>query len=249
MAKTYIILVAIAAVVLGVYFALPDRHFADNVLPLHDGATVFEYDDKSDGGSSEVTFALADSSLSFSCMLGADTDKSAWCGLLFDLSQGEKAEYRNWTFVDSLIFDLESSGTDEILVKVWTFDPDVTDIKKPRTFRLLMKELPLAKGRQRIAIPFEQFYTPDFWFDDEHVDRKLNRRHQETVARVEIAPGWNHPRGKKFSLKIYSIVAQGVSNFAVGVVMFLMLGLMIVAIGRTHSYNKENESKKADPKA
>ena len=40
MTKTYVILVAIAAVVLGVYFALPDRHFADNVFPLHDGATV-----------------------------------------------------------------------------------------------------------------------------------------------------------------------------------------------------------------
>ena len=249
MAKTYIILVAIAAVVLGVYFALPDRHFADNVLPLHDGATVFEYDDKSDGGSSEVTFSLADSSLSFSCMLGADTAKSAWCGLLFDLSQGEKAQYRNWTFVDSLIFELESSGTDEILVKVWTFDPDVTDIKKPRTFRLLMKELPLANGRQRIAIPFEQFYTPAFWFDDEHVVRTLNRRHQETVARVEIAPGWNHPRGTKFSLKFYAITAQGVSNFAFGVVMFIMLGLMIVAIGRTHSYNKEHEDKSAEPRA
>ena len=249
MAKTYIILVAIAAVVLGVYFALPDRHFADNVFPLHDGASVFEYDDKSDGGSSEVTFALADSSLSFSCMLGADTAKSAWCGLLFDLSQGEKALYRNWTFVDSLIFELESSGTDEILVKVWTFDPDVTDIKMPRTFRLLMKELPLSKGRQRISIPFEQFYTPDFWFDDEHVDRTLNRRHQETVARVEIAPGWNHPRGKKFSLKFYTITAKGVSNFTFGVVMFIMLGLMIVAIGRTHSYNKEHEDKSAEPRA
>ncbi len=249
MAKTYIILVAIAAVVLGVYIALPDRHFADNVFPLHDGASVFEYDDKSDGGSSEVTFALTDSSASFSCMLGADTAKSAWCGLLLDLSQGEKAEYRNWTFVDSLIFELESSGTDEILVKVWTFDPDVTDISKPRTFRLLMKEIPLTKGRQRIAFPFEQFYTPDFWYDDEHVDRTLNRRHQETVARVEIAPGWNQPRGKKFSLKFYSITAKGVSNFAFGAVMFIMLGLMIVAIGRTHSYNKEHEDKSAEPRA
>ena len=249
MAKTYIVIVAIAAVILGVYFALPDRHFVDSVFPLHDGASIFEYDDKGDGGSSDVTFALTDSSASFSCMLGADTTNSAWCGLLLDLSQGEKAQYRNWTFVDSLIFELESSGTDEILVKVWTFDPDVTDITKPRTFRLLMKEIPLTKGRQRIAFPFEQFYTPDFWYDDEHVDRTLNRRHQETVARVEIAPGWNHPRGKKFSLKIYSITAQGVSNFAFGVVMFLMLGLMIVAIGRTHSYNKEHEDKSAEPRA
>lgn len=239
MAKTYVILVAIAAVVLGIYFALPDRHFFDNVFPLHDGATVFEYDDKADGGSSEVTFALADSSLSFSCMLGADTAKSAWCGLLFDLSQGDKAEYRNWTFIDSLVFEVESQGTKEILVKVWTFDPDVTDVTKPRTFRLLMKELSLSGGRERISIPFEQFYTPDFWFDDEHVDRTLNRRHQETVARVEIAPGWNQPHGKSFSLKIYSVTAKGVSNFAFGVVMFVMLGLMIVAIGRTHSFHKD----------
>ena len=245
MTKTYIIIVAIAAAAIAVYFALPDRHFVDNVFPLHDGATVFEYDDKVDGSFSETTFALSDSTLSFSCMLGTDTTKSAWCGLLFDLSRGEEALYRNWTFVDSLIFDLESSGTDEVLVKVWTFDPDVTDIKKPRTFRLLMKEIPLTKGRQRIAIPFEQFYTPDFWFDDEHVDRKLNRRHQETVARVEFAPGWNQPRGKKFSLKLYSVTAQGVSNVFFGALMFIMLGLMIVAIGRTHSYNKEHEDKSA----
>ena len=99
MAKTYIVIVAIAAVILGVSFALPDRHFVDSVFPLHDGASIFEYDDKADGGASDVTFALTDSSASFSCMLGADTTKSAWCGLLLDLSQGEKAQYRNWTFV------------------------------------------------------------------------------------------------------------------------------------------------------
>jgi hypothetical protein len=102
-----------------------------------------------------------------------------------------------------------------------------------------MKELSLSGGRERISIPFEQFYTPDFWFDDEHVDRTLNRRHQETVARIEIAPGWNQPHGKNFSLKFYSITAKGVSNFAFGVVMFIMLGLMIVAIGRTHSFHKD----------
>jgi hypothetical protein len=77
----------------------------------------------------------------------------------------------------------------------------------------------------------------------------LNRRHQETIARVEIAPGWNQPRGKKFALKFYAITAKGVSNFAFGVVMFIMLGLMIVAIGRTHSYNKDHEDKSAEPRS
>lgn len=245
MTKTYVILVAIAAVVLGVYFVLPDRHFTDSVFPLHDGASVFEYDDRADGGSSEVDFALTDSSLSFGCKLGVDGN-SAWCGLLFDVSKGKEAKYRNWTFVDSLVFDVESKGTEEILVKVWTFDPDVTDIEKPRTFRLLMKEIPLAGGRERIAIPFEQFYTPDFWYDDEHVDRKLNRRHQETVARVEIAPGWNHPRGKNFTLKLYGITAKGVSNLFFGAVMFIMLALTVVAIGKSHSFHKEADKAESE---
>lgn len=246
MSKTYLILVAIAAVVIGVYFALPDRHFVDGVFPLHDGATVIAYDDRTDGGFSETDFSKQDSLLSFSCKLGGDETQDAWCGLLFDISKGKEAEYRNWTFVDSLVLDVDVEGTGEILMKVWTFDPDVTDIEKPRTYRLLMKEIPLSKGRQRIAIPMDDFYTPDFWFEDGKVDRELNRRHQETVARVEIAPGWNQPRGQGFSLKFYSITAKGVSNFFFGALMFIMLALMVVAIGKTHSFHKEVEKAESE---
>lgn len=243
MAKTYAVLAAIVAVVLGVYFALPNRYFVESVFPLNDGATVIEYDDRSDGGSSEVTFNLKDSLMSFSCALGGDSTRGAWCGLLFDLSKGKVQEYRNWTFVDSLIFDVEAKGTGEVLVKVWTFDPDVTDITKPRSFRLLLKELSLKEGRQRVAVPMEHFYTPEFWYADGKVDPSLNRRHQETVARLELAPGWNQKRGQKFSLTFYEITAKGVSNVAFGAVMFIILGLMIVAIGRKHSLDKKSDEK------
>ncbi len=245
MAKTYVILVAIAAAVIVVYFALPCRFFTDSVFPLHSEATVAAYDDTFDGGSSKMSFSQADSSLSFSCALGGSEEQSAWCGFVVDLRLKGEMRYRDWTFVDSVIFDLDAKGTDEVLVKIWTYDPDVTDTLKARTFRLLMKELPLAAGRQRISIPMEHFYTPEFWFKDEHVDTALVERHQEMVARVEFAPGWNHPRGKEFKLVVYSITAKGLSNFTFGVVMFIMLGLMIVAIGRTHSYNKDHEEKSA----
>jgi hypothetical protein len=218
---------------------MPSRYFIDSVFPLHGDASVVAYDDTYDGGSSQVAFTQADSSLSFSCTLGGEEGQSAWCGFVIDLRENGEERYRDWTFVDSVILDLDAEGTDEVLMKIWTYDPDVTDTLKARTFRLLMKEIPLVAGRQRISIPMEQFYTPEFWFNDEHVDKTLNRRHQETVARVEIAPGWNQPHGKSFSLKIYSVTAKGVSNFAFGVVMFVMLGLMIVAIGRTHSFHKD----------
>lgn len=243
MTKTYVILATIAALALCVFFLLPDRHFEDLVFPLNDKSTVFAYNDQIDGGESETTFLKNDSSLNFSCTLGLDTTKSAWCGLLFDISNGKNAEYRNWLFVDSIIFDIEAIGTREILVKVWTFDPDVTNIKNPRTYRLLMKEMPIGKGRRRISLPMEHFYTPDFWYSESNIDPTLNKRHQETVARLEIAPGWNRRRGETFSLKIYSVKAKGVSNIAFGILMIIMLVLMIVAIGRKHSYEKDKVKK------
>jgi hypothetical protein len=242
MAKTFITIVVIAVAVIIAYFALPSRYFTDSVFPLTENASVSAYDDTYDGGTSKMTFGQTDSSLSFSCSLGGTEEQSAWCGFVIDLRKEDEKRYRDWTFVDSMVFDLSAKGTDEILVKIWTYDPDVTDTLKARTFRLLMKEIPLTEGRQRIAIPMEHFYTPEFWFKDEHVDTTMVDRHQETVARVEFAPGWNHPRGKEFSLVVYGITAKGLSNFAFGVVLFIMLGLMIVAIGRSHSSKEHDEA-------
>ena len=243
MRKTYAILALIGALVLVVYNLLPDSYFEETVFPLQEGVSVFGYDDVSDGGESVAHTDVADSSLSFDCTLGSDTAKGAWCGILWNADPDSAGEYRNWTFVDSMIFDIEAHGTREVLVKVWAFDPDVTDPSKAKTFRLLMKELPLKEGRQRIAVPFEQFYTPDFWYEDGKVDRKLNQRHQESVARVEIAPGWNQPRGQKFSLKIFRITAVGVSNVYFGIVLGVFLLLTIVAVGRSHHLKNDAEEK------
>lgn len=243
MRKTYIVLAVLAAIVIGVYNFLPNRYFTESVFPLNDETSLVAYDDKADAGSSEIELAMGDSLLDFSCTLGADTTRGAWCGLLFDLSQGDKKKFRNWTFVDTVVFDLEVKGTKEVLVKIWTYDPDVTKLNEPKTFRLLLKEMPLAEGRQRVAIPMENFYTPDFWYTDAKVDPSMNRRHQETVARVEIAPGWNQKRGQKFSLAIREISVKGVSNVGFGIVLFIILGLTIVAIGRRHSGDKGSNEK------
>ncbi len=241
MKKTYAVLAIVAAAILVAYALLPDRSFSEVVFPLSEGVTLDKYDDRLDGGSSEASMDLRDSSADFSCTLGTDTAVFAWCGLLWNFDpQGEK-NYRNWMFVDSLVFDIDAKGTDEILVKVWTYDPDVTDIEKAQTFKLLLKEIPLKAGRQRIAIPMEQLYTPEFWYENAEVDQKYNKRHQESVARFEITPGWNQPRGKAFSVKVHSISANGVSNFYFGVVFFAFLIITIIAVGRSHKVHNDED--------
>lgn len=241
MKKTYAVLAIVAIAILVAYALIPERTFSEVVFPLAEGTSLDKYDDRLDGGTSEASMEQRDSLVDFSCTLGTDTAKFAWCGLLWNYDPKGEKEYRNWTFVDSLVFDIDVKGTDELLVKVWTFDPDVTDIGKQQTFKLLLKEIPVKSGRQRIAIPMEQLYTPDFWYETAGVDPKFNKRHQETVARFEITPGWNQPRGKAFSVKVYSISANGVSNIYFGAVLFAFLIITIIAVGRSHKVHSEEE--------
>jgi len=240
MKKTYLILSAIAVVVLGVYFTSPSRFFVEDVIAQVKGNSVIAYDDQYDGGTSHIEFKQDEGTLDFKCTLGADESKGAWCGLLFDLTREGDKPYRDWSFVDSVIINLESAGSDEVLLKIWTFDPEVTDVKVARSFRLLMKEIPLSGGAQRVSIPLEQFYTPEFWHSDVKADHDPDGRYHETVARLEIAPGWNQPRGKPFALRIMSLQAKGLSNFTFGIVLFAMLGLFIAALGIKHSGHKKD---------
>lgn len=245
MKKTWSILAVIAVATVVAYFALPIRFFVENIIPFENEIRPVAYDDESDGGTSKVTFDVSESGVDFSCVLGSAEEKAGWCGLIFDLRnrEGELYYNRDWSFVDTVIFDVEASGTNEILVKLWAYDEDVTDTNVARTYRLLMKELPLTGGRQRVAIPLEQFYTPDFWYADNHVDTSLVERHQDEIVRLEIAPGWNQPRGQKFALKFYGIQAKGLSNATFGGVLFVMLILTIVAVGRKHAFEVETRKK------
>ena len=241
MKKTYIILSAIAAVVLLVYYFLPKVIFEEVVFPTEKGSSLLAYDDQGDGGKSIIEFGKDGDALSFRCTLGEDSTLAAWCGLLWNFDPDSAKIYRNWSLVDSLIFDMEVQGTQEVLVKLWTYDPDITDIKKPKTFRLLMKELPLQKGHNRVAIPIDQLYTPDFWYNDVKAESGNKHTHIENAARLEIAPGWNQARGKTFSLKIHGIKAIGTSNFSFGVVLFIFVVLTIIAVGRRHQLKEDTE--------
>jgi hypothetical protein len=243
MKKSYTILAIIAIIVVAIYVMLPKERFAETVFPLGDGAKVSAFDDNAYGGTSLVSFEASDSLAAFQCTLGADEKKSAWCGMFFDFDPTREKNFHNWKNVDTLYLDVDVAGTDEILVKVWTFDPDITDMQRPETFKLLLKEVPVKPGRNQIAVPFEHFYIPDFWYNDLGVKRSMSRMHHESVARVEISAGWKQPRGKKFVVNVRNVFASGVSNTAYGIFLFMILGLMIVAIGRRHPVKEYDENK------
>ena len=241
MKKSYTILGIIAVIVIIIYVMIPKERFAENVFPLGEGTKVSSYDDNADGGTSVVRFKSTDSLVSFQCTMGMDEKKPTWCGLVFDFDPNGEKKFHNWKNVDTLYLDIDVSGTDEINIKTWTYDPDVTDLANPSSFKMLLKEVPVKPGRNKIAIPFEQLYIPDFWYDNLGVKRSRNRPHHESVARVEVSPGWKQPRGKNFGVNVREISVSGTSNRAYGIFLFMILGLMVVAIGRSHPVKEYDE--------
>ncbi len=239
MAKTYTILGLAVAIILGVYFVIPQKRFEENVFPLIQGEDVLVYDDQTDGGNSQIESSVDSSALNFSCTLGADTSKGAWCGIVFSLSDVKKENFRKWNFVDSVILDIEAYGTSEILLKIWTFDSDITKLDEWQSFRLLLKEVPLSDGRQRIAVAMDDFYTPDFWTEKYGKESSGGRRFLETTARLEITSGWNQPRGKRYSLNIRDISVSGVSNLYFGLAMIAIILVVVAAIGLRHPKSED----------
>lgn len=241
MKKSYTILGIIAVIIVAIYVMIPKERFAENVFPLGDGTKAFAYDDNADGGTSVVRFASSDSLASFQCAMGVDEKKPTWCGLVFDFDPKGEKNYHNWKNVDTLYLNMDVSGTDEVNVKVWSYDPDVTDLSNPSSFKMLLKEVPVKAGNNKVAIPFEQLYIPDFWYDNLGVKRSRNNPHHENIARVEISAGWKQPRGKNFVVNVRGISVSGVSNKAYGIFLFMILGLMVVAIGRSHPVKEYDE--------
>lgn len=231
MRKLYSILAGFTVFALIVYALLPNREFSESIYPLPFNTTVSFYDDQADGGTSVAGISMIDSSFVFKCKLHGDNEKPAWCGLIWDFNLNQQYSYRNWTFVDSLILNIKTENINEMIIKVWAYDPDVTDEQVKTSFRPLIKEIPLKGGVERISVPMEFLRVPAWWYQQNNVNENLKQRHQGSIARFEITPGWEVKRDQDFQIEIISIEAKGLSNLAFGILLFFFLVVFSIAIG------------------
>ena len=89
---------------------------------------------------------------------------------------------------------------------------------------------------------------------DDYSNEELTLMYKNNVARkkLKLAEGcdnkilaWfkSQPRGKNFAVNVREISVSGTSNRAYGIFLFIILGLMIVAIGRSHPVKEYDEKK------
>lgn len=225
--RAILVLLGILGIV--VYALVPNRERFENLVPAPVGAAEFYvYDDSADGGGSRAYLATSDTLILFDFALGNQQKPSPYCGFGWDFATKGR---RNWSFMDSVVLEVRATGMDQVILKVLTYDPDHSEEGKNNTLRPLIKEVPVGPGWQRVAIPVEDLYVPDYWYQDNNISTRYDTKHLESVVRVEFAPGWEAPRGKPLGLQVRQMQVRGSSNLYFGILVAWVLVLIIAAMG------------------
>lgn len=144
----------------------------------------------------------------------------------------------NWSFLDTIHLEIRGTGCSEALLRILTFDPDYSKEDKEETYRPLLKEIPLEAQWKQISLVAEELYIPDFWYTQQGIAKKYDRKYLETPRVFEFANGWNCPHHQESTIEIRSIVLQGSSNRYFGWLVFGLLSLTIVALGLPKTKHK-----------
>ncbi|MDR2554126.1 MAG: hypothetical protein LBC64_01750 [Fibromonadaceae bacterium] len=158
--------------------------------------------------------------LAFKCKLSKE---DGHCGIGFSFD-----EKKNWNLMDYLVLDLHSSADlKELIVSVQTFDPSHTKDGDRSSLKPVMKELKLT-GKKRYELSMNQFYTPDYWFEQQGARYINNPKRFSLVNGLELFAGWKNPANTEFELKIESVCVEGYGNMPF-IILVAYIGILIMA--------------------
>jgi len=218
--RTILLVMGIAGVVV---FALYPAEKKDECFEK-DSVNFYSYG-VSEGGMAYVEIEP----FAFKCGL---LNENGTCGIGLSFN-----ENKNWNLMDYLVLDLQNSDSlKELIVSVQTYDPSHTKEGDRSSMKPLMKELKLG-GKKRYSIAMGDFYTPDYWFEQQGARDIGNPKRFSTVTGLEFFAGWKNPANAELKLKIESVCVEGHDNtpFVILVVYICILIMAAISIRTKHT--------------
>lgn len=230
--RRYLVLLTLAIAGIVVYRLVPFSGATQIVFPSVLSRTPVTFSDSGVTGTSQIILSVQDTLVESKILLDAPMDKDCWAGFGWNLKS-------NWSFMDTLFLEVRAEGFSELQLYVLTFDPDHSINDSADTYRQLVKEFPVSTNWQRIAVPAEQFYIPDWWYAQQGVDRSLDNKHLESVRRISIQPSARSPRGVPLRLELRRLEAVGASNRNQAILLGYLFLLTLVALGTNPNWRRK----------
>jgi hypothetical protein len=208
--RTILLFLGIAGII--AYFLYPKDKEAECLEK--DSLDFYPYGDSANG----MVF-LEIEPCAFKCELSRENGNCGF-GFFFD-------DYENWNLMDFLVLEIETSENfKELIVQILTFDPSHTKREDRSTMKPMLKELKLNPNKKRYSIAMGDFYTPDYWFEQQGVKNYYNPKRFSYVSGIEMFAGWKNEPYKDLKLKTESICLEGVSNVPF-VILVIYIGILI----------------------
>jgi len=223
--KKYLLLLLLASAGLAVFHVAPPSLKTLQLLPSQDLSAIAAFSDNTASGHSVIHLLTQDSLISTQIVLDTSSGRDVWAGFGWKLSDA------NWSFIDTVFLDIRCVGCSEVQLKLLTYDPDVSKRDDFSTYRQLVKEIPVSGNWQRIALPAEHFYVPEWWYQQHKVDKSLDSKHLESVARFDIQPSSQAPRGTSINLEVRSLTMVGSSPRNAAILLGYLFLLMLFVLG------------------
>jgi AraC-like DNA-binding protein len=129
--------------------------------------TTYSYNDRADGGESEVQHFRSDSIIDFAFILQPGFSYP-YCGAGIDLSKrrpGEPRQYLDLSLYDSLLIELRSTSSEMVRLQFLTWDPQVTQEGRPESYRFLEHYLATSPDWSLKNVSLKDFAIPSWWIE------------------------------------------------------------------------------------
>lgn len=144
----------------------------------------YAFDDNSSGGDSKITQpVITDSSVMLVFQLRKKEFLWPYVGLGRTVNENG---FKGYNPDDSLIMEMSSNRKGRILLKLSTFDPELTKPGKPLTYRILEKQVTVTSALRRIAIPLKEFNVADWWKQQNEISPEDNSLYLDSLCYVEV---------------------------------------------------------------
>ncbi len=198
--KNQICLVATTLCVLVIYYFFLDKK-PINIFPYPDKIVIKSFDDKFDGGKSEVkTFLVSDSLLTFKYELRKGFS-NPYAGISFQ-PEGGYFGLENFNRVE---IDISESSADNFLLYLNTVDPNVRD----KGHKLATRHSYLRIARKEhglIKMDLNDLVTPEWWYVViGQSPSEFGKIHLENTANLVLTTGLSSKLNQPEILKIKSI--------------------------------------------
>lgn len=202
--------------------------FDDHAVQLYDDRT-----EKDEPGASEILSVTKDASeLKMSYILRPGFSYP-YAGVLLHLTDSSGATY-DCSRYRTLKIRIASSRLSDCKIYLKLFDAKVSKVNSPLSERYLKKDLVLSPVPTTIAIPFNQFTTPEWWFQRNNITLKdVAPLDFSKVMALQVESGSTAKTGIVDTITISQIrFTNGPNRHAFGALLLVTIGTLVVIIFR-----------------